>query len=53
MAPEAMLFVGVYVCMIIWAFSMVFRALGTPSSSGRGFMEGERAPGYGGKIPGK
>lgn len=51
MAPEAIVFISVYVLMIVWALSMVFRALGTPSSSGKGFMEGERRPGPTAKMP--
>lgn len=53
MHPEAMLFIGAYGLLVCWAIYMVSRALTTPSSSGKGFMEGERRPGYGGKTPGR
>jgi len=52
MKPEAILFVSGYGLLICWAIFMVSRALTTPSSSGKGFMEGERRPGATAKIPG-
>lgn len=52
MRPEAIAFVTAYGALICWAIFMVSRALGTPSSSGKGFMEGERRPGPTAKMPG-
>jgi hypothetical protein len=51
MRPEAILFVTAYGVLICWAIYMVSRALMTDSSSGKGFMEGERHAGYTGKVP--
>jgi hypothetical protein len=51
MHPEAIAFVGGYIALICWAIYMVSTALRTPSSSGKGFMEGERRPGPTAKLP--
>jgi hypothetical protein len=52
MRPEAIAFVGGYAALICWAIYMVSTALRTPSSSGKGFMEGERRAGPTAKLPG-
>jgi len=52
MRPEAIAFITAYAALIGWAVYMVSRALSTPSSSGKGFMQGERRPGPTAKMPG-
>jgi hypothetical protein len=53
MRPEAIMFISAYGVLVCWAIYMVARALSTPSSSGRGYMEGERHAGYNGQLPAK